>query len=214
MQRIRTSRILFPAAVGWSATRGPALVVRSSGTTGFSSLGVRSFVRSVACGSDLSGQQSEFRDIWQTALAAMIPDAASTSRSECLLLRGLLRRCFDSVRVLLAGRDQCPQFFTACGLAVCATVGQSKRRPPNDGAREAKQDDDGKFDGLPDRSHYCPAIFLQLKERRTAKKTCCSFYCGTGFIVILRGWSLSVSSTRRCELYRIIVLVDNVHVLF
>jgi len=49
---------------------------------GFSSLGVRSFIRSVACGSDRSGQQSEFRDIWQTALAAMITGAASTSRSE------------------------------------------------------------------------------------------------------------------------------------
>jgi hypothetical protein len=47
---------------------------------GFSSSGGRSSVRSVACGSDPSEQQSELRDIWQVALAAMIPDAASTSR--------------------------------------------------------------------------------------------------------------------------------------
>jgi hypothetical protein len=47
---------------------------------GFSSSGARSFVRSVACGSDLSEQQSEFRDIWQVAPAAKIPDDASTSR--------------------------------------------------------------------------------------------------------------------------------------
>jgi hypothetical protein len=49
---------------------------------GFSSSGGRSFVRSVACGSDLFEQQSELRDIWQAALAAMIPDDASTSRGK------------------------------------------------------------------------------------------------------------------------------------
>lgn len=126
-------------------------------------------------------------------------------------LRGLLRRCFGSVRILCAGHDQCPHFV--CAWPSLRYGSGVNRRPSNDGAGEAKQDD-GKFDGLPDRSHYCPAIFLQLEERRAAKQTCRSSSRGGGFIVILRAWSFSVSRTRRCEPYRITVVVDNVPVLF